>query len=494
MKRSKKLIISLVSALAAIAVPATCLGIHFCYNGNLDFVQSNETVNTNGQPLKVAIISDLQLPDSKDKTTHQYDSFEKTLTMLKGRNPDALLIAGDFTDLATKDAWNIYKEIYDRVLGDDAPILMTIMGNHDYWLPYFVDCGEVGTPTSLQKRYTSYTGQPVYANHEINGYHFICWSSSNGTYDTSYKNLDQVRTEIENAIAEDPTKPVFVITHLNPSDTSYGSDDWGNDDINELLKNYPQVVSISAHSHYSLIDERAIWQDTYTAFTTQSLDYIELEPGKFNGSIPKDAYGNNIAENIPGCMFMSVEDGKITVERLEANTGKALKDPWVIEAPFTSPDKYTTESRKAANTAPALDENLTVQISQITDIDGKPRSAISFKAGTDDDFVHSYRLRFLDENKAPISFAQTDYSGNVMHYNDDGDKISVDSKDYENGKEKQIDFLLYFSDFVLGLDNMAENALLRLPDNMPENTKYVEITAIDSWGAESNSVVCAIGG
>ena len=68
MKRSKKLIISLVAVFAVIAVLATGLGIHFGYNGNLDFVQSNETVNTNGQPLKVAIISDLQLPDSKDKT------------------------------------------------------------------------------------------------------------------------------------------------------------------------------------------------------------------------------------------------------------------------------------------------------------------------------------------------------------------------------------------------------------------------------------------
>lgn len=492
MKRSKK-IIALVSVLTATAAAATGLGLHFGYNGKLGFVRSSETVNTNGQPLKVAIISDLQLPNSKDKTTHQYDSFEKTLKMLKEKKPDALIIAGDFTDLATTDAWNTYKEIYDRVLGDDAPILMTIMGNHDYWLPYFIDCGEVGTPVSLQKRYTSYTGQPVYSNHEINGYHFICWSSSNGTYDTSYENLDTVRTEIENAVAADPTKPVFVITHLNPSDTSYGSDDWGNDDINSLLKNYPQVISISGHSHYSIIDERSIWQGEYTAFTTQSLDYIELESGKFNGSIPKDAYGNIIAENVPACLFMSIEDGKVTVERLEADTGKALKEPWVIEAPFTSPDKYTLEKREAANTAPTLDEKLEVQISHITDIEGKTRPAISFKAGTDDDFVHSYRLRFLDENKAVVSFAETDYSGNIIHYGSDGKKLSVDSDEYKNGTEKQTDSLLYFSDFVLGLDNMSDTVLLRLPENMPQNAKYAQITAIDSLGAESAAVICEIG-
>lgn len=487
MKNRKKLIISLVPGFTAAAALAAALGVHYGYNGKLDFVRTKETVATNGKQLSVAIISDLQLPNTKDKTTHQYESFEKTFTSLKERKPNVLIIAGDFTDVATKSAWNTYKEIYEKVWCDNPPILMTILGNHDYWLPYFVDCGEVGTPASLQKRYTSYTGQPVYSNHEINGYHFICWSSSNGRYDTSYKNLDKVRVEIEDAIKEDPNKPVFVITHLNPKDTAYGSDEWGNEDINTLLKNYPQVISISGHSHYSLIDERSVWQGDYTAFTTQSLDYIELEAGKFNGSIPKDAYGNSIAENVPCCLFMSVCENSVTVERLEANTGKTLKEPWVIEAPFTSPEKYTNEKRKAANTAPSLDENLSVKITEITDVDGKTRRAVSFKAGTDDDFVHSYRLRFLDENKNTLSFAETDYKGNVLMYNKNGEKTS------ENGKEKQITSLLYFSDFVLGLENMAKDALLRLPDNMPESTKYIEITAFDSWGEESSPAVCPLG-
>lgn len=474
-------------------VTATALGIHYGFNGKLGFVRTDESVNTNGGPLKVAIISDLQLPNTKEKNTHQYESFEKTLIMLKEKSPDALIIAGDFTDVATKNAWNTFKEVYEMVMGDNPPVLMTILGNHDYWLPYFVECGEVGTPASLQKRYTSYTGQPVYSNHNINGYHFILWSSSNGSYDTSYKNLDSVRSEIEDAISEDPAKPVFVITHLNPQNTAYGSDEWGNADIHELLKNYPQVVSISGHSHYSLIDERSIWQSEYTAFTTQSLDYIELETGKFNGSVPKDAYGNNIAKNVPGCLFMSIDDGKITVERLEANTGKQLKEPWVIEAPFSSPDKYTSKNRKALNAAPALDKDTSVKISKITDIDGNERKAVSFKAGSDDDFVHSYRLRFLDENKSAIPFAETDYHGNVLHYDKNGEKIPSDSKEYESADEKPITELLYFSDFVLGLDNMSNEALLRLPSNMPKNAKYIEITAIDSWGAESAPVACPIG-
>lgn len=118
---------------------------------------------------------------------------------------------------------------------------------------------------------------------------------------------------------------------------------------------------------------------------------------------------------------------------------------------------------------------------------------ISFKAGSDDDFVHSYRLKFYDENKKPVSFDETDYDGNVIKYDENGDKISNDSKDYESGKTKEISELVYFSDFVEGLENMSDKAKLRLPKNMPENVKYIGISAIDSWGKESDEVICDLG-
>ena len=41
---------------------------------------------------------------------------------------------------------------------------------------------------------------------------------------------------------------------------------------------------------------------------------------------------------------------------------------------------------------------------------------------------------------------------------------------------------------------MSDNAKLRLPKNMPENVKYIGISAIDSWGKESDEVICDIGG
>ena len=39
---------------------------------------------------------------------------------------------------------------------------------------------------------------------------------------------------------------------------------------------------------------------------------------------------------------------------------------------------------------------------------------------------------------------------------------------------------------------MSDTVELRLPGNIPENAKYVVVTAIDSWGAESNAVTCEL--
>lgn len=480
----------IISSIAAVGIVGASVGAYIAasYTKERTFGETETyAVETKGAPLRVAIISDLQLPDTRDKNTHQYESFESTLTMLKNRGMDALIIGGDFTDCGTKNAWTTFKEIYDRVMADSTkPIPMYILGNHDYWLPDFVKCFEIPMPAKMQDRFTEYTGEPVYSHKVINGYHFICWSSSDGSYDKSYTNKEAVRAELDRAVAEDPEKPVFVITHVNAYDTAYGSDEWGNEDIYDVLKDYPQAVSISGHSHFSLIDERSIWQREFTALTTQSLDYIELESGKYNGSVPMDAYGNTLADKLPGCLYMTIEESRVTLERLEANTGNALKEPWVLEAPFNKPVQYT-EERKKVNKAPVLDSNLTVKVSDITDVNDNAQKMISFAAGNDDDFVHSYKLQLLDENKALLEFEEMDYDNNVILYDSNGEK------DSKNGKPKMISEVLYFSDYILGLANMSETAELRLPNNLPENAKYVVITAMDSWGAESNSVTCRLG-
>ena len=171
MSKTAKLVISTVTAVAA--AMGAAIGMHFGYSRKTA-PEKTYRIRTENGALRVGVISDLQLPDNADKTTHQYQSFEKTLTMLKEKGMDVLVIGGDFTDVGTKKAWIAFKEIYDRVMGDDKqPVKVFIMGNHDYWLPAFADCGEIPTPAKQQRRFTKYTGELPYSHKIINGYHFI---------------------------------------------------------------------------------------------------------------------------------------------------------------------------------------------------------------------------------------------------------------------------------------------------------------------------------
>lgn len=76
------------------------------------------------------------------------------------------------------------------------------------------------------------------------------------------------------------------MTHNQPENTSYGSEDWGDKNLDSVFSKYPNVIDFSGHVHYSLLDERSIWQGAYTVINTQSLSYTELEEGKENGTIP----------------------------------------------------------------------------------------------------------------------------------------------------------------------------------------------------------------
>ena len=130
---------------------------------------------------------------------------------------------------------------------------------------------------------------------------FIGLSPVNGSMeDDAYEGkLEWAEEEIQKAIAAAPSRPVFVITHNNPKDTVYTSDDYGDSKLDALFAKYPQVISISGHTHASILDERSISQTSYTAINTQSLSYTDFEegalleePGRCGGESHVHDYGD----------------------------------------------------------------------------------------------------------------------------------------------------------------------------------------------------------
>ena len=167
------------------------------------------------------------------------------------------------------------QSVIDEVFGEDKPVIQTIMGNHDYWSEN--DLSASDHIRSFEKA----LGQSPWTHYVVNGYHFIGASPNNGSMSCGYKLTSKwLARELEKASKDTPDKPIFVMTHNQPKDTCYGSEDWGDSSLNKVMSKYPNAVIFSGHSHYSILDERSIWQGDYTVLSTQSLSYTELEAGK----------------------------------------------------------------------------------------------------------------------------------------------------------------------------------------------------------------------
>lgn len=397
-----------------------------------------ETFQTQNSDFKVAVISDSQLPPTQeqlDADDTYLQNLKNALTVIKNNDVDMILYAGDIGDLGTRFAFQTYTDALDEVFGDDKPIIQTIMGNHDYWNK------SVFTAINHRKAFEKIVGQSPWTHYVVNGYHFIgvspdCGSMTAG-YNIAAKWLDE---ELQKAQADANGKPIFVMTHNQPKNTSYGSEDWGDSTLNAVLEKYPNVINFSGHVHYSLLDERSIWQGAYTVINTQSLSYTELE-GKENGTIPPNA------DATPMGYIMEIQANEMLLHRInfaDGNTGKEEKEDmlWTFSLPYTNDRRYAFDTRKANNQAPIFnDTNGTATVA-----DGKVR--LTFSAAQDDDFVHSY-------------------------------KVLVDGKDVK----------YFFSDFYNGIDSMQSQVTLAL-DAPESGTKHTyQIYAVDSWNAESEAFI-----
>lgn len=435
MSKAKMIIIVVVSIILVLCI---ALGVFFCIADKIIIGKTEiQEFNTNNSSFKVGVISDTQLPPTEEVLQND-DKYVKhlknALTVLKNNEVDMILFAGDIGDLGTYFAFETYENTIDEVFGENRPIIQTVMGNHDYWNK------DAKTAINQIKAFQKVTGESPWTHYVVNGYHFIGASPNSGSMSAGYRLTSRwLDKELENAYQDSEGKPILVMTHNQPFDTCYGSDEWGDKSLNDVLSKYPNIVNLSGHSHYSVLDERSIWQGEYTVMSTQSLSYIELETGKENGTIPPNA------DATPMGYIMEFTDNSIDIHRMDFSDGnmgaeQKVENIWSLPLPYKNDGRYSFESRKALNTAPVITDTNATSSFEGNDI------IISFKAGTDDDFVHSY-------------------------------KVVID------GKETK----LFFSDYYNGIDDMSQDVTLQFEAQKGKHT--YEIYAVDSWGEESKNCI-----
>ncbi len=328
-----------------------------------------------GARLKIGVLSDVHLKNPGDEST-----FLKALEYFRDSGADGVLIAGDIADTGRAfelklcaDSW--YKIFPGGKAPDGRPVeQLFVYGNHDIdgwnWKgnakrykddPELKKTDAIGFENNRARVWEELFHEkyePIWLK-RVKGFAFIGAHWGNIRIEEFMK---------EHGKEIDPSLPFFYTQHAHPRDTCFGSWAWGRDDgrSTRALSPFPNAVAFSGHSHYTLTDERTVWQGAFTSVNTASLKYASADYS-LRENMPGNGHGyrgekrRHLMPNIPTSngrqgMLMSVFDDHIALERREFVTGQSLGDDWVLPLPCAESKPFAYAAHAKRRTAPEFAE------------------------------------------------------------------------------------------------------------------------------------------
>ena len=172
---------------------------------------------------------------------------------------------------------------------------------------------------------------------------------------------------------------------MHPKKTCYGSENiWGYTGITNILKDYPEVICISGHSHYSLRNTKSIWQGNFTVINTQSLSYVDLDKFYVNA---KDVRADSAKKDSMG-LIAYLNHNNIIFDRIEFSTEDIMEERWKIDFPINASNfKYTIDKMNK----PIFKDKNEIKIETIKR-NNNIKNYIVFNAAFHEDYVYKYKI------------------------------------------------------------------------------------------------------
>lgn len=259
--------------------------------------------------------------------------FDHTMEAVATKLPksDLVLFNGDI--VYQLDSWQdgvcreIHSECYDHALSVIERHLppeqprMFVLGNHEF--------PQNNMDPALNRQalevWKQRIGEPMCEHRVVSGYHFIKYPVLDWDMAPTPEYEAWAKQELLDAIADDPSKPVFFVSHGTVPDTA-GSDKSApsfTNDFRAFLSEHYQIIHVSGHHHIHLLDDRLVWQGGFTAVT---LPYVAV--GYFDADVTK------FPERRPRCsqtMVFEVYDRRVEVYGMDHATDTIVGDRWIID-------------------------------------------------------------------------------------------------------------------------------------------------------------------
>ncbi len=323
--------------------------------------------------LRIGVLSDVHInANALEKTAGM---FRKALEYFRDRGVDGVIVAGDIADTGRLVELEAVGAAWRAVFpGNEAPDgrrveKVFLYGNHDTYQKaddraQFIAADRAAAwEKCFDEKY-----EPIYAK-KLKGITFIC----------AHWDCEKLLPDFLARMADDLGKqrPFFYAQHPHPRNTCFGSWAWGCDNgtTTRALSQFPNAVAFSGHSHYSLTDERNVWQGAFTSIGTSSLSYSSLDynyrensaMGSRKDRRPLRMGRLNTSDGKQG-MVMSVFDDRIVLERREFVFNQGLGDDWIIPLPVPTPGSspFDYARRAAGRVVPEFqdDAKVTVELNE----------------------------------------------------------------------------------------------------------------------------------
>ena len=255
---------------------------------------------------------------------HWYSHFYNALLDIKclSGNTSGVFTVGDNTDMGSTTHYDYLFSTIEKVFGDNAPKFYYTVGNHDY----MYSSESVGGFDRAIELFKSSTGmENSYYAIELNNSKYIFLSSDEKTVEGSMGN-EQLEWFKEQLATINKNEFAFIFLHQPLKDTTSGTlagQNWFgmanvSEQIKTLLKDYPNVLLFTGHTHYEL----------------ESVSSTNLGHGSnanyINNASVAYLWSNTYDETVGGqCNFIEVYEDYILIKGRDLFEGK-----WVSSAQF----------------------------------------------------------------------------------------------------------------------------------------------------------------
>ena len=235
------------------------------------------------------------------------------LEYARDNDVSAVIFNGDTVDVGIQENYDyldaILTEAFGEPFAEGMPKLFFNLGNHELYPTSLCAGQECGyfTEEARFKAFVAKWSDPIEDNvfvREINGVSYVfAYPSADETYiadadvylneikiaskgDTLYRapgggfstgDIAKIKAALDEIVASGTDKPIFFFTHFLLGET-YGDGVFALDEpyksrLSGILDDYPQLVHITGHSHFTSLHDRSIAQDDYTSINVGLFSY-----------------------------------------------------------------------------------------------------------------------------------------------------------------------------------------------------------------------------